>query len=90
MKKKSLKPVAERISCFGNRTEIIYKCRNCSTSFAILGNHEHFCHNCGREVDWNVYISLKNPFSGDYEEEKRMIESVNQANELLEERKKDG
>lgn len=78
-----MKPVADRISHFGSCTEIIYKCPNCHTSFAILGEKEHFCHNCGTEIDWNVYMTLKEPLKN-ADREKEMIEYVNKENRRIE------
>lgn len=78
-----IKPIAYRISKWGSCTEIIYRCPKCKTSFAILGSKEKFCHNCGTEIDWNVYATLKESFiSDDYELEKKLLTYINQANKL--------
>lgn len=41
-----------RISDWDSGTEIIYGCRKCKASFAILGHREKFCHGCGTKVEW--------------------------------------
>lgn len=78
---KKIKPIAYRISQCGSCTEIIYMCPRCHASFAILGDRELFCHNCGAEIDWNVYESLKEPLKNSSpEKEKRLLDYVNQEN----------
>lgn len=47
-----MKPIAQRVSQWNSRTEIIYGCGNCGVSFAILGRNEKYCHNCGRKADY--------------------------------------
>lgn len=51
-----MKPLAERISGFYPRKEIIYRCFNCNASFAILGDRTRYCHNCGIKIDWNKIL----------------------------------
>lgn len=77
---KKIKPVACRISRCGSGTEIIYECPYCHVSFAILGDKESFCHNCGTEIDWNVYMVLKEPFCANPEKEKQLLQYINQEN----------
>lgn len=59
----SQKPFAERIDGFG-REKIVYRCRNCMTSFATLGSRIKYCYNCGVKVDWNVLTELSEAFKG--------------------------
>ena len=49
-----MNPIVERISQYGLATEIIFKCPKCGTSFAILGDNEKYCHNCGTEISWKI------------------------------------
>lgn len=65
---KSQKPFAERIDGFG-RKKIVYRCRNCMTSFALLGSRIKYCYNCGVKIDWNVLTELSEAFKGSDEDE---------------------
>ena len=82
-------PLAERISGWGNSTEVIYKCAICGTSFAILGPRTHYCHTCGTPQDWNVVQYLKTPFHGetmkDREEIVKQIDLFNHQSQTVEE-----
>lgn len=52
MKKNKYRPTAERLSDWDSKTQIIYMCAKCGTSFGFYGEKEKFCHNCGLEQDW--------------------------------------
>src|SRR5574344_2081603 len=78
MKKTKKKPVAEEITSWAPRREIIYSCPVCGQSFRALGNKELFCHHCGAAIDWNVQTELQDTFSGTYKEEKELINKLNE------------
>lgn len=46
------KSMFKTISDYGEAPDIIYKCPRCGISFAFYRDKEHFCHNCGQEIDW--------------------------------------
>ena len=79
-----MNPIVERISQYGLATEIIFKCPKCGTSFAILGDNEKYCHNCGTEMSWeNIprYVSKRfaNMYhNSTYEEQKEIISLYNE------------
>lgn len=73
---------AERLSPWGSRTEIIYLCRNCGTSFGFYGDKELFCHNCGTKNLWEgipTHVSEKLSkiyHSANYEEQREIISEL--------------
>ncbi len=73
---KSVKPRVEGISTW-DRTEILYKCPKCNTSFRMLTTYEKFCHNCGQKINWNVPRFLKEPYvEEDWRKTKQFIEAL--------------
>lgn len=77
--KMALKPTATEITSWQPYKKVFYKCSNCGQDFRMFGNKEHYCHNCGTEVDWsNILTSLPQPFNkNDYNREKELISEIN-------------
>ena len=46
------KPIPYQLSMWNTMTEIFYKCAVCGQNFKFYFNDEHYCHNCGNEIDW--------------------------------------
>ena len=85
---KSKRPIAQRISQWNDKREIIYKCPNCFISFNFYGHKEHFCHNCGQEINWNkmperVSETLSNLYHNSDCDKQRLI--MNEYNKKLRE-----
>lgn len=91
MDNKALKPMASRVSQWNSQREIIYHCPVCSTSFAILGRQEQFCHGCGQKLDWSVivkgnqklaslYFNSSECIPGECYESRKLIAEINYIN----------
>lgn len=53
-KRSPLQPVPYTIEGKDWNSPIIrYKCPKCDTTFDSYGSSEHFCHGCGRKLNWN-------------------------------------
>ena len=63
---KSKKPIPERLSQWGEATEVVYRCPNCETSFHYYGIKEKFCHECGTPINWNVVIKVSKSIANIY------------------------
>lgn len=74
-----MKPTAIEITSWRPYKKVIYQCSNCGQDFRMFGDKEHYCHNCGVEVDWdNVIKQLPEPFDkNDYDSEKALIADIN-------------
>lgn len=46
------RPIPNRLSDWGDRTEIIFQCPKCGQEFNIYGNQEKYCHSCGTKLEW--------------------------------------
>ena len=62
----SKKPILERLSQWGEATEVIYRCPNCETSFHYYGIKEKFCHECGTPINWNVVVKVPKSLANIY------------------------
>ena len=71
-------PCAIDISTYGSRTQIVYACSKCGTSFRANGESETFCHGCGTKVNWNVQKHFDEPASEDWAENKARIDALNE------------
>lgn len=70
-------PRAVDISGYGSRTQIIYSCSKCGTSFRTLGEYEEFCHKCGTKVNWDVLKHFDEPAGDDWQKNKAKIDALN-------------
>ncbi len=81
-----IKPTAKRLSQWGSATEVIYACPKCKCSFDFYGADEHFCHNCGKEIDWNVIIKVNERWKKEYhgcddvQKQKTMMKQIDELN----------
>lgn len=82
-----LKPIAKRLSQWGSATEVIYSCPKCGCSFGFYSTDEHFCHNCGQEIDWNVIIKVNEKWKKEYhgcddlQKQKEMMKKIDGLNQ---------
>ena len=52
MPRREDRPVPYKLSDWGDRRDIIYKCPVCTQSFKFFGQYEKYCHNCGVKIKW--------------------------------------
>ena len=81
--KSNLKPIPYDLFGGENNRKIKYRCRYCGADMSYYDKSEHFCHNCGTTVNWDVpsecsekfrikYNINKNTYSG-AELKKKMV-----------------
>ena len=80
----ALHPTIERISQYNYANQLLFRCPKCKTSFAILGDNEKFCHNCGIRINWenvpsHVSKSLADIYhSSTFDEQQKLVDQLNE------------
>lgn len=78
------KPIAHSLSPWGSRTEILYMCPACGCDFRILGNRNHFCFNCGQEIQWqDVGLCVTEKTANEYHSNLASLDRADRAKKII-------